>query len=499
MTRHVATHRAAAATDTVPLLVAILAALLIARLALLYFNRTELFFDEAQYWSWAQNPAAGYYSKPPLIAWLIAGTTWVCGTGEACIRLSSPVLHIATAGIVYLIGEHLYDRRVGFWSALVYATLPAVSLSSGIVSTDVPLLLFWALALLFFLRLTDGGSLANAFMLGLALGLGLLAKYAMAFFVPLAALALLADRDRARRMGVLSPLIALAVAALVASPNLLWNLENGFATFSHTADNAKWTGSLVHPLKLLEFIGAQFGVFGPILFAALLVLSWRLVRHDGQGRGDERTLLAFSLPVLVVIAIQAFVSRAHANWAAVAYVSATVLVTAEMFRGADRRWFATSFAINAALALLIGVLVLTAGRGMLPAGAEPFSRMLGWRETADETRRRVDNADYDRDPFGTILVDDRGTLAELLYYYADSPLTIAAWREGEVAKDHYELTRPFTSALREPVLLVSPTAEITGIAERFDRVDQLGSALVGTGPFANRTMHFFRLEGYRGR
>src|SRR5882724_7509584 len=32
----------------------------------------ELDFEEAQYWHWAQQLAWGYYSKPPLVAWLIA-------------------------------------------------------------------------------------------------------------------------------------------------------------------------------------------------------------------------------------------------------------------------------------------------------------------------------------------------------------------------------------------------------------------------------------------
>ena len=49
-------------------LVVALGALLAIRLVALVFNRTDLFFDEAQYWAWSVEPAFGYYSKPPLIA-----------------------------------------------------------------------------------------------------------------------------------------------------------------------------------------------------------------------------------------------------------------------------------------------------------------------------------------------------------------------------------------------------------------------------------------------
>ena len=74
-------------------MIAGLAALLCVRLAALYWNATDLFFDEAQYWAWSEQPAFGYFSKPPLVAWLIRVATEACGPGEACVRLPSPFLH----------------------------------------------------------------------------------------------------------------------------------------------------------------------------------------------------------------------------------------------------------------------------------------------------------------------------------------------------------------------------------------------------------------------
>src|SRR6202008_3287010 len=72
-----------------------LAALLCVRLFALATNGTDLFFDEAQYWAWSQDPALGYFSKPPLIAWIIGAATTACGAEEACVRLPSPLLHTA--------------------------------------------------------------------------------------------------------------------------------------------------------------------------------------------------------------------------------------------------------------------------------------------------------------------------------------------------------------------------------------------------------------------
>src|SRR5579862_6940469 len=131
---------------------AAIAAITAARLLWLAFQTAGLYPDEAQYWFWSRHLALGYYSKPPLVAWLIALTTACFGNGEFAVRLSAPLLHAVASGFVYAIGTRLYDRRIGYWSALAYATLPGVSLSAFLISTDAVLLPCWAAALYGFIR-----------------------------------------------------------------------------------------------------------------------------------------------------------------------------------------------------------------------------------------------------------------------------------------------------------------------------------------------------------
>ena len=83
--------------DYWPWLLVILGALLVIRLLALYFAKTDLFFDEAQYWSWSRDLAFGYFSKPPLIAWLIRLATEICGDAEWCVRAPSPILYTVTS------------------------------------------------------------------------------------------------------------------------------------------------------------------------------------------------------------------------------------------------------------------------------------------------------------------------------------------------------------------------------------------------------------------
>ena len=147
-----------------------LGALLALRLAAVYFNKTDLVLDEAQYWTWSRELAFGYFSKPPMIAWVIRGASALCGDGEACLRSTSPVLHTITALVIYLIGRALYSPRVGFWSAIVFATLPGVSYSSLLITTDVPLVLCWSIMLYAWVMLVKRQSMGFAILLGVASG-----------------------------------------------------------------------------------------------------------------------------------------------------------------------------------------------------------------------------------------------------------------------------------------------------------------------------------------
>src|SRR5271154_4557575 len=154
-----------------------------ARLLWLAFQTAGLYPDEAQYWFWSRHLALGYYSKPPLVAWLIALTTGIFGNGEFAVRLSAPLLHAVASGFVYAIGARLYSSRIGYWSALAYATLPGVSLSAFLISTDAVLLPCWTAALYGFIRARETGATGWWIATGCAVGIGLLAKYAIAYWL----------------------------------------------------------------------------------------------------------------------------------------------------------------------------------------------------------------------------------------------------------------------------------------------------------------------------
>jgi 4-amino-4-deoxy-L-arabinose transferase-like glycosyltransferase len=478
--------------DYWPWLLIILGALLAIRLIVLFFAKTDLFFDEAQYWSWSRDLAFGYFSKPPLIAWLIRLTTEVCGDAEWCVRAPSPVLYTVTSVFVFLSARALYDARIGFWSAVVFATLPAVSVSSLLISTDVPLILCWAVAFYGWIRLIETRIMAFAVLMGASLGLGLLAKYAAAYFILCTAIDAWRDPRARDALRGGRGLVALAIALLLIAPNLIWNARHSFATFSHTAENAGWRGFL-NLGAALEFLGSHLAVFGPILFAVLIVVAWRALRRGCEQ--PECRLLAFSVPVILLLVVQAFLSRALANWAAAAYPAATILVTAELLRH-WARLFRISLWLHVGVAIAITIAPLFAPRITALTGPEwnPYTRVLGWRDLAASTGRLAAAHGVK-----TILADSREVTAELLYYLRDTQLPIAIWWfRQEVPRNHFEMTRPFTSASPEPVLYVTLNRGRISVPKRFDSAEVIGEQVFPADSLPVRYARFTLLKGYEG-
>ena len=140
----------------------------------------DLGVDEAQYWLWSQTPDFGYYTKPPLIAWIIAAAHWLFGHHTWAVRLPACWIHLGTALLLWRAASWLYGQQAGRLAALIWITVPATGLGSFLISTDTPLLTLWSAGLLAMCGVASGRLSAGIgiTLAGLAFGLAMLAKFA---------------------------------------------------------------------------------------------------------------------------------------------------------------------------------------------------------------------------------------------------------------------------------------------------------------------------------
>jgi 4-amino-4-deoxy-L-arabinose transferase-like glycosyltransferase len=394
------------------LALAVTLALTLLRYLQLGLSGLELGADEAQYWYWGQDLDWGYYSKPPMIGWLIALSTAMFGDTPFGVRFFTPLLLGGTGLALFAAGERLFGRAEG-WAALwLWHAMPAVILAGTLISTDVPLLFFWSLALLSFIQWVGGGprALRWAASTGAALGLAFLSKYAAAYFPLGMAVAALASPSVRRELTLRRLAVFGGVLLLILTPNLLWNAANGFQTVRHTADNADWKGFALHFGELGDFLLAQLFVLGPFL---LPVLAIAVARPSFWKDERAAMLLGLTLPPLVIVSVQALLSRAHANWAVTAYPAALLLIPYILRGRMTRRLvYGATAVVHGAVAVLLFAVALDPDRADDLGLSNTFKRNRGWAETSEAVKAAALRTDG-------LILDDREVAAHLIWELRD--------------------------------------------------------------------------------
>lgn len=457
-------------------LLLLVAGLTVARLLVLFDSPLELYPDEAQYWLWSRTLDFGYFSKPPMVAWSIWATTALGGDAEPWVRLASPFFHAGAALAVFVAGRRLYDPATGFLAAAFYMLMPGVQLSSLIASTDAPLLMFLALALAAYAAMfRTGPSTVRAAAFGAFVGLAFLSKYAAVYALIGVGLHLALSRQARGMWRPAGVAAAAGAAGAILAPNLIWNALNGFATVQHTAANAAWGGRrLFNPAELADFLASQFGVFGPIPFAvligglALLAARRRLTQED-------LLLACFAIPPLLIVAGQAFISRANANWSGAGYVAGSVLVAAWLLRWRARGWLIGALALQGIVAALFLAVCLRPELADPLGVSNSFKRAKGWAEITDRIVERAQLAG----PYTAVAVNDRFLFNAAAYYgrdYFGSPAAppLVMWLRAATPQNQAETTAPLTVANGGRVLAVAlertwrdeMTADFTSVSGR---------------------------------
>ena len=430
--------------------------LTLVRLVAIFTTPLDLYPDEAQYWLWSRTVDAGYFSKPPMIAWAIAATTALGGSEEGWVRLSAPLFQAAATLSVFAIGRRLYDGRTALAAAALYALMPAIQLSAVVAATDAPLLCFLGLTILAYVRLVDGGGVRTAAALGAALGLAFLSKYAAVYFLVGLGLHLALSRDARSAWSPAKAVAALAALAVVIAPNVAWNATHGFATVQHTAANAAWVGQgLFNPTELAEFVGNQFAVFGPIPFAVLIVgsiLEWRRRKLSRE----DLLLLCFTLPPILIVSAQAFVSRANANWSGAGYLTGAILAAAWLIRWRARGWLLGALGVQALAAAVFLVCVVQPRAAETLGVANAFKRAKGWDQTTQAivARARAEPG------LTAVAVNNRFLYYAIAYYGRNWLATAAApplttWLLAETPQNQAETSAPLTPVDGDRVLAVA--------------------------------------------
>jgi len=398
-----------------------------------------------------------------MIAWLIWATTKVGGDAEAWVRLSAPLLHGITALVIHRIARQLYGGWTGLAAAAIYSLMPGVVLSSGLIATDAPLLFFLSLTIWAYVALAKETAPRRYFVaagMGVALGLAFLSKYAAVYALGSIALHFIVSKEARKRWCPAAAVLFAAAFVLTLAPNFAWNASHHFSTVKHTASNANWGAhSLFNFRELIEFVASQFGVFGPLPFAVLLGGAIWLGAKRRMASPDL-LLLCFSAPPLILVAGEAFVSRANANWAGAAFVAGSVLAAGWLLRWNARRWLVGGLAVQALFALFFVACMISPKVADATGLSNGFKRVRGWDQTVQAIIERTREEEALRGGVSAVAMDDRFLYNAAAYYGRDyfggpgaPPLRM--WVHEAHPQNQAETEAPLDAASGRRALIVS--------------------------------------------
>jgi hypothetical protein len=391
-------------------------------------SRLELSFDEAYYTLWSRALAFGYLDHPPMVALIIRASTALFGASELGVRALSLALVGALPALIALIAWRLFrSSEIAALAVLMWIAAPLVIAGGVFVTPDAPLVLFWTLALAALVELWRTGKPRWLIAMGAALGLMLMSKFTAAFFAAGAALAFVTTPSLRRWLSSPAPWAALAIAAAIFSPFVMWNAGHGWATFMKQGGRAAASGFT--SFFVVEFVVAQILLMNPLVFAPLMAavagVSWRKPVAPGSADEARRMLVSTIAPAATYFLMHALHDRVQGNWLAPLFPACALLAAdwVARARGAtDRAKRAIAYAALWAAPLALAVMLIgfvQALTSVLPLGAaDPTARLEGFRDLAGEVEARAKGAGA---PY---LLTQGYALTSLMTVYGDPSITV---------------------------------------------------------------------------
>ncbi len=323
---------------------------------------TGLGVDESYMVAAGRVLSGGYFDHPPASWWLSWGAAHAFGADAAvAVRLPFVLLFALSTWLMFRLTEAVADARAGFWAAVLLNLSPVFGVTGATwVLPDGPLLCALLGAALCLVRGLDSGRLRWWIGAGLCAGAALSAKYSAVLTMAGAFLFLLTDRRHRPWFGRPHPYVALAAAAAMFAPVVLWNATHGWASFAFQGGRAM--GLRFAPLAPVTVLLGEGLFILPWIWAPMLVLLVRaFVRPPTTraARTHTRLLAWLAAPPIVAFALIAAWSsqRVLFHWAAPGYLMLFPLLGQAVADRLHRRWLqrtivGTALFVLAAMALV---------------------------------------------------------------------------------------------------------------------------------------------------
>lgn len=402
------------------------------------FSPFDLSPDETHYVEWSRHIDWAYYSKGPAVAVLIKASTMLFGETPFAVRLPAIACYAFFSILFYVFVRQLMGPRTALAAWLASRSLPIFAQMGVLMTTDAPAALLWLVALVCAHRAVVEEESPYWVGFGAAVGLGVLAKYTVAFLYPSIFLLLFLTPHLRRHLIHPAFIAGTVVCLFVIFPILKWNAEHAWVNFQHNAShvaNSKSSG--LRPHFFFELLFGQIGFVGPLIFFGIFYSFAAAYR---EWKSDDRVaalLLFSSAPLAIFVALVSFTKRAYANWPLPIYIGGLLLLAYLIahYRIVSPR---VTRLIKPGILLSAGITVIAhlAFLGChfwLPSKMLPTKKLAGWHELGAGVDKVL--ADYKKSagenaPQPFIFTDSYEIASEIAFYSKERPRVYNANLDG---------------------------------------------------------------------
>ncbi len=415
----------------------------------------NLFGDEAQYWLWSKDIDFGYFSKPPFLPWVIRIYTEILGDSFVALKLLPSFIYFLIAWSIYnLLKNSGLNKRDSLSGSLIFLFIPAVSFSSFIISTDLFLLLFWTLSLNELIKITKEQSLRSFILLGFFVGFGFLSKYAAIYFIICFVVLVLLDK-KFRKIFLNNFLgfgLSLFFVLIIITPNIIWNINNDWITLKHTSDNANFANIKISLIRGLEFLLIQILMLGPFIVLGGLINFTKI-------NNNQKIFLIFSLPIILIVLIEAVIVRANANWAAPALIS----LYAFLIIGISNSFLKViNFTFNFAFCFILFVMITTSHYSKI------FDRIRGLNDYALKIYN-ISSSGFEKN----MVVSNRLLFSSLNYELRDKNINFyMPHNKDKKITNHFKITSPLDKNMNENFTFIGNPSDINYLENEYILIKQ---------------------------
>ena len=346
---------------------------------------TGLVFDEAYYRLWGLFPSWGYFDHAPMVAWWVALGQLLAGDTALGTRLLGPLSAGLGSILLWRTALLLYGRPIADRSVLIFNAMLLPSVGSIVMTPDVPSVFFWGMTLWALAELRASQRGVWWLVIGLLMGLDLLAKYS-GIFLGLGILLWVAiDHDQRHWFKSVMPYCGAIIAIVLFSPVLIWNAAHDYVSFAKQLSRTQ--GESFDPKYLFEMIGAQWMLMTPLIGGVAFFAFANGLRSLLPSRTTATTLIiATSLPFAAYLVIHGLHDRVNANWPAPLAPAFAILAAVFLQTTHLKSLKTTALPVGYALLALIFLEVI---HPFLPISPDRNPAMLtrGWGELGLELEK----------------------------------------------------------------------------------------------------------------